>query len=140
MAKITASVGLGSSDLTSSPLSLNARFTLTTDGSAGLEETTGLTRIKIGTSATTIADASDFGDTAESQLAYIYLKNFSTNTSTPVFTDSVIIKVSDGANHLTVGHLAGGQACLLPYSANNDITVTADIADTVLEYIIVHAG
>ena len=141
MPKTTASVGLGSSDLTSNPLSLSARFSLTTDGTAGLEETTGLTRIKVGTSATTIADESeDFTNSGESQLAYIYLKNFSTNATTPVFTDSLIIKVSDGSNHLTLGHLAGGQACLLPYSANNDITITADTADTIVEYIIVHEG
>ena len=141
MPKTTASVGLGSSDLTSNPLSLTARFALTTDGTAGLEETTGLPRIKVGTAATAIADErADFTNNGESQLAFIYIKNFSTNATTPVFTDSLIVKVSDGSNHLTLGHLAGGQACLLPYSANNDITITADVANTIVEYIIVHEG
>ena len=142
MPKTTASVGLGSTDLTSNPLSLSSRFLLTTDGSAGLEETTGLTRIKVGTSPTTIADASaDFTNSGESQLAFIYIKNFSTNATTPVFTDSLIIKVSDASSsHLTLGHLAGGQACLLPYSGDNDITITADVANTIVEYIIIHEG
>lgn len=140
MAKTTVRTSISSSNITSDAFAITASFDVTTDGTAGLELTTGLTRTKIGTSATTIADASDFTNTGEDQLAYLFIKNFSSNTSSTVFTDSVIIKVSDGANHLTLGHLAGGQAVILPYSANNDITLTADVADTVVEYMLIHEG
>lgn len=140
MAKTTVRTSISSNNITSDAFSIATSFDITTDGTAGLELTTGLTRTKIGTSATTIADASDFSNTGEDQLAYLFIKNFSTNTSSTVFTDSVIIKVSDGSNHLTLGHLAGGQAVILPYSADNDITLTADVADTVVEYMLIHEG
>lgn len=140
MAKTTVRTSISSNNITSDAFSIATSFDVTTDGTTGLELTTGLTRTKIGTSATTIADASDFSNTGEDQLAYLFIKNFSTNTSSTVFTDSVIIKVSDGSNHLTLGHLAGGQAVILPYSANNDITLTADVADTVVEYMLIHEG
>ena len=140
MAKTTVRTSISSSNITSDAFSITASFDVTTDGTVGLELTTGLTRTKIGTSATTIADASDFSNTGEDQLAYLFIKNFSSNTSSTVFTDSVIIKVSDGSNHLTLGHLAGGQAVILPFSANNDITLTADVADTVVEYMLIHEG
>ena len=35
---------------------------------------------------------------------------------------------------------AGGQSVILPYSANSDIYLTADTADTVIEYMLIHAG
>jgi len=140
MAKTTIRLSIGSSDLTSDDFNLSAGFNVTSDGTTGLSLTTGLARTKIGTSATTIADASTFSNSGESQLAYIFIKNLSTNISSVVFTDSIIIKVSDGSNHLTLGHLAGGQSIILPYSADNDITLTADTADTYIEYMLVHAG
>jgi len=140
MAKTIVRSSISSNDITSDSFSISTSFNITSDGSAGLDLTTGLTRTKIGTSATTIVDASDFTNTGEDQLAYLFIKNFSTNTSSAVFGDSVIIKLDDGTNQLTLGHLAGGQAVILPYSADNDITLTADTADTVVEFMLIHAG
>ena len=131
---------MASSDLTSDAFSLAGAFNITTDGSTGLDLTTGLTRTKIGTSATIIADASTFSNTGESQLAYLFIKNFSSTPASVTFTDSIIIDVSDGSNHNVLGHLAGGQSIILPFSADNDIRLTADTADTVVEYMLVHAG
>lgn len=141
MPKTTVRVSMSSSDISSDPFTLTGAFGVTSDGTAGLDLLNGLTRTKIGTGAVIIADASTFTNTGEDQLAYLFIKNLSTNVSSTVFTDSIIIKVSDGgSNHLTLGHLAGGQSIVLPFSADNDITLTADVANTVVEYLLVHAG
>lgn len=140
MPKTTVRNSISSTDITSDSFNLSNSFSVTTDGSAGLDLTTGLTRVKQGTTATIIADASDFTNTGESQLAYLYIKNFSTNATSVVFTDSLIIEVSDGTNHLVLGHLAGGQSVILPFSASNDVRIKADTADTIVEYMLVHAG
>ena len=141
MAETTVRSSISSSNLTSDAFSITASFDLTTDGTAGLELTTGLTRTKIGTSPVTIADGSTFTNNGENQLAYLFIKNFSSNVSSTVFDDSVKIEVSDGSSsHLVLGHLAGGQAVILPYSANNDIRLTADVTDTVVEFMLIHEG
>ena len=132
--------GLSSKDIVSDSIALSDSQSLTTDGTAGLDLTSGLTRIKVGTSAETILDASTFSNNGESQLGYIYIKNFSATPSSIDFTDSIIIKLDDGSNQLTLGHLPGGHAAILPYSANNDLTITADVADTGGEYIHIHEG
>ena len=125
---------MSSSDLTSDPFTLTGSFNVTSDGTAGLDLTTGLTRTKIGTSATTIVASSGFSNTGESQLAYIYIKNFSSNVSSTVFTDAILITVGTAA----LGYLAGGQSVILPYSADSDLKLTADTADTVIEYQLIH--
>lgn len=125
---------MSSSDLTSDPFTLTGSFNVTSDGTAGLDLTTGLTRTKIGTSATTIVTSSDFANTGESQLAYIYIKNFSSNVSSTVFTDAILITVGTAA----LGYLAGGQSVILPYSADSDLKLTADTADTIIEYQLIH--
>lgn len=133
---------LSSKDISSDSLSLSDSQKITSDGSAGLDLTTGLKREKLASAAAVvIADGSTFTNNSESQLAYIYIKNFSTNISSPVFTDSVKIIVSDGSsNHLTLGHLPGGHAVILPFSANNDIQLHADTDNTIVEHILIHAG
>ena len=125
---------MASSDLTSDAFTLTGAFNVTSDGTAGLDLTTGLTRTKIGTSITTIVSASDFTNTGEDQLAYIYIENFSSNVSSTVFTDAVLITVGTAA----LGYLAGGQSIILPYSAESDLKLTADTADTVIEYQLIH--
>lgn len=140
MPKTTVRVSLSSSDISSDPFTLTGAYNVTTDGTTGLDLVNGLTRTKIGLSAVALADASTFTNTGENQLAFLFIKNYSTNPSAIVFTDSIVIKVDDGSAPLTLGHLAGGQSIILPFSADNDITVTADVADTVVEYCLVHAG
>ncbi len=131
---------MASSDISSDAFTLSGGFNVTSDGTAGLDLLNGLTRTKIGITATTIADASLFTNTGEDQLAYLFIKNFSTTPTSPTFTDAVKISVDDGSAPLVLGYLAGGQSIILPFSADNDITLTADIADTVVEYCLVHAG
>lgn len=135
-------IALSSKDITSDPISLSDSQKITSNGTAGLDLTTGLKREKLQASAAVvIADGSTFTNNSESQLAYIYIKNFSTNAASPVFTDSVKVIVSDGSsNHLTLGHLPGGHAIILPFSANNDIQLHADTNDTIVEHILIHAG
>ena len=143
MPKTTVKNVISSNNITSDAFSISSSFDVTTDGTAGLDLTTGLSRVKIPASDYLLVDASDYTNTGESQLAYVYIKNFSSNTGTTVFTDSIAIKLdgnADGTPDATLGYLAGGQSVILPYSANSDIYVTADTADTVVEYILVHAG
>lgn len=143
MPKTTVKNVISSNNITSDAFSISSSFDVTTDGTAGLDLTTGLSRVKIPASDHLLVDASDYTNTGESQLAYVYIKNFSSNTGTTVFTDSIAIKLdgnTDGTPDATLGYLAGGQSVILPYSAESDIYVTADTADTVVEYILVHAG
>lgn len=143
MPKTTVKNVISSNNITSDAFSISSSFDVTTDGTAGLDLTTGLSRVKIPASDHLLVDASDYTNTGESQLAYVYIKNFSSNTGTTVFTDSIAIKLdgnTDGTPDATLGYLAGGQSVILPYSAESDIYVTADTADTVVEFIIIHAG
>ena len=140
MATSTIKLSLNS-DITTSNVALGASFSLTTDGTAGLDLSTGLARVKIGTSDEVLVDASDFDATGEDQLAYVFIKNLSTNPSSITFTEAVAIKLdgdADGTADATLGYLAGGQSIILPYSAESDIMVKADVADTVLEYIVIY--
>jgi hypothetical protein len=141
MATTTISLGLSSSNLTSNKINLSTSFNVTSDGAVGLVETSGLTREKLpATTDTVVIDASDYSLSQESQLGYVLIRNLSTAPAAPVFTDSVIIKIVDGANSNVLGHLAGGQSAIFPFSAESDIVLNADIVDTYVEYIIVHAG
>ena len=134
-------IALSSKDIVSDAISLSDSQKITSNGTAGLDLTTGLKRQKLQSSAAVvIVDEDDYATKSESQLAYIYIKNFSTNAASPVFTDSVKILVSDGSStHLTLGHLPGGHAVILPYSANNDIQLHADTDNTIVEHILIHA-
>ena len=114
MAKTTVRTTISSNNITSDAFSITSSFDITSDGTNGLDLTTGLTRTKICITPTTIVDASDFTNTGEDQLAYLFIKNFSSNVSSTVFNDSVIIKLDDSTNQLTLGHLAGGQSVILP--------------------------
>ena len=143
MPKTTVKNVISSNNITSDAFSISSSFDVTTDGTAGLDLTTGLSRVKIPASDHLLVDASDYTNTGESQLAYVYIKNFSSNTGTTVFTDSIAIKLdgnTDGTPDATLGYLAGGQSVILPFSAESDIYVTADTANTVVEFIIIHAG
>jgi len=134
-------IALSSKDIVSDAIALSDSQKITSNGTAGLDLTTGLKRQKLQSSAAVvIVDEDDYATKSESQLAYIYIKNFSTNAASPVFTDSVKILVSDGSStHLTLGHLPGGHAVILPYSANNDIQLHADTDNTIVEHILIHA-
>tara|TARA_R100001591_G_scaffold115293_1_gene130644 strand:+ start:3233 stop:3577 length:345 start_codon:yes stop_codon:yes gene_type:complete len=112
---------------------LSGSFNIT-DGTNGHDLTTGLTREKLASGDNTILTASDYTATGESQLAYVFIKNFSSNVTSTVFTDAVAIKVGTAI----LGYLAGGQSIILPYSADNDLKLAADTADTVVEYQLVH--
>ena len=136
MPKTTVKLSMSSLDLTSSAFSVATSFNLTTDGTAGLDESTGLVRKKIPASLHTLISAADFSNSGESQLGYVFIKNFSTNASSTVFADSVAITVGSQL----VGHLAGGQSAIIPYSADGDFKVTADVVNTIIEFIYVNEG
>lgn len=135
MAKTTVKNVISSNNITSDPFSITSSFDITSDGTAGLDLTTGLAKIKLGAGDNTILTAADYTLTGENQLAYVYIKNFS-STTVATFTDAVAIKVGTAV----LGYLAGGQSIILPYSADNNLVLTADTANTVVEYILVHAG
>jgi len=136
MPKTTVKLSMSSLDLTSSAFSVATSFNLTTDGTAGLDESTGLVRKKVPASLETLLASADFSNSGESQLGYVYIRNFSSNASSVVFADSIAITIGTQK----VGHLAGGQSAIIPFSADGDFKVTADTADTIIEYMYVNEG
>ena len=71
MPKTTVKNVISSNNITSDAFSISSSFDVTTDGTAGLDLTTGLSRVKIPASDHLLVDASDYTNTGESQLAYV---------------------------------------------------------------------
>ena len=71
MATITAKITISSSDLTSDVLSLSKTFNLTSAAGAGINQTSGLTRLNGLNSITTIFAAANFSVDE----AYLFLNN-----------------------------------------------------------------
>ena len=119
-----ATINVTSSDMASSPINLNCSWTMYKDGSraTGLDITSGLNRVNMGTTnAGTIADASEF-DNDEAHM--LYIKNLST-------TAGQHLVLTCGS---VVGRLQPGAACLIPWGGNTDFTVTQGTADMEWEY------
>mgnify|MGYP003136898888 CR=1 FL=1 len=120
----TATINISSSNMASSPINLSCTFNMYKDGtrSTGLDITSGLNRVNMGTTnAGTIADASEF-DSNEAHVMYI--KNLSTTAG-----EHLLITIGS-----VVGRLQPGAACLIPWGGNTDFSVTQGVADMEWEY------
>ena len=119
-----ATINVTSSDMASSPINLNCSWTMYKDGSraTGLDVTSGLNRVNMGTqNAGIIADQSEYDD---DEAHMIYIKNLST-------TAGQHLVLTCGS---VVGRLQPGAACLIPWGGNTDFTVTQGTADMEWEY------
>ena len=144
MATINASIAINSSDLTSSPISINNSMTMMKAGTChGLENTSGLVRRKL--TATTLIDlvtvgAQMYGTPTSGGANKLYIKN--TGTSTTDYIDVAIgdsetdsaeeLLATGGDSKITLGRLYGGDWMLIPFegSSNNDIMVAPSTAET----------
>jgi len=144
MATINASIAINSSDLTSSPISINNSMTMMKAGTChGLENTSGLVRRKL--TATTLIDlvtvgAQMYGTPTSGGANKLYIKN--TGTSTTDYIDVAIgdsetdsgeeLLATGGNSKITLGRLYGGDWMLIPFegSSNNDIMVAPSTAET----------
>ena len=144
MATINATIAINSSDLTSSPISINNTMTMMKAGTChGLENTSGLVRRSF--TATTLVDlvtvgAQMYGTPTASKANKLYIKN--TGTSTTDYVDILIgasavdsdeeLLATAGNSKITLGRLYGGDWMLIPFegTANNDIMVAPSTAET----------
>jgi hypothetical protein len=133
MATTTATITLGSSDISDSAISISNTATLTNVGTdTGMTKTTGLTRVE--TSATSNVVILDSGATTRAQ----------TITRGKVFMQNLNDR-GDGTKYVTVlqgaveiGRLYGGDWMFFPWDggSGDDIEITpSSTTDTTIEYI-----
>ena len=149
MATINATIAINSSDLTSSPISINNTMTMLKAGTChGLENTSGLVKRKF--TAVTDVDlvtvgAQMYGTPTASKACKLYIKNTGTST-----TDYVRVGIGDatgdeellaagGSSVITLGRLYGGDWMLIPFegTSNNDILCKPSTAEkTTVEWML----
>jgi hypothetical protein len=115
MATTTATITLSSSDLSSQALSISSTTTLLKAGlTAGIDQTTGLTR-KLYATAQTGTTLNRRGRLCTDAKAHkVYIKNVGTST-TEYFT------IELGASNILIGRLYGGDWMFIPYGGEHDI-------------------
>ena len=126
----TATISVSSSNMASSPINLSCTWTMYKDASrsVGLDITSGLNRVNMGTTnAGIIADQSEVDD---DEGHMIYIKNLSTTAGQHL----IITATNVSAQASVVGRLQPGAACLFPWAGNSDISVTQGTADMDWEY------
>ena len=128
MATITAKITISSSDLTSDVLSLSKTFNLTSTAGAGINQTSGLTRLNGLNSITTIFAAANFSVDE----AYLFLNNTDSTKGNQV-------TLTLGSQKTAV--LQGGDSVFMAIDPSAlDIKLTADQASTTVEYQLFHNG
>tara|TARA_R110002153_G_scaffold103964_2_gene241477 strand:+ start:1067 stop:1453 length:387 start_codon:yes stop_codon:yes gene_type:complete len=128
MATTTAKITISSSDLTSDTLSITKTFNLTSTAGAGINQTSGLTRLNGLNSLTTIFAAADFS----ADEAYLFLNNTDSTKGNQV-------TLTLGSQKTAV--LQGGDSVFMAIDPSAlDIKLTADQASTTVEYQLFHNG
>ena len=128
MATTTAKITISSSDLTSDTLSITKTFNLTSTAGAGVNQTSGLTRLNGLNSITTIFAAADFS----ADEAYLFLNNTDSTKGNQV-------TLTLGSQKTAV--LQGGDSVFMAIDPSAlDIKLTADQASTTVEYQLFHNG
>jgi len=127
------------SDISSNEISLNSKFAVTTNGSTGVTESTGVARRVIGTSDVLLIDISASPVSLIAAKAVLYIKNVDST-----FTDYVDVKFGNtGGTYMNSLRIYGGQFAVLPLSCltdgdgagtDVDINVVAATASTTIEY------
>ena len=147
MATTTLTLGI-TSDISSNTISISESMTVTTDGTTGVTEATGVARKLVGTSDAILIDidaaaAGILPLTIVDKKAVLYIKNLDAT-----FTDYVDIKVGNVAGgageHSRALRIYGGQFAVLPLDTDDqhdgsgssmvDIYTDAASADTLIEY------
>jgi hypothetical protein len=122
--KTTATINVNSSDISSNPVNLSCTFTMYKDASrsVGLDVTSGLNRMNLGT--TTIAVIGTAAQYNSDEGGMMFIKNLSTTAG-----EHLLITIGS-----VVGRLQPGAACLIPWGGNTDFSVTQGAADMEWEY------
>ncbi len=141
MATTTLTLGI-TSDISSNTLDISESMTVTTDGSTGVTETSGVARKEIGTGNTVLIDISAEPVSLIGKKAVLYIKNLD-----GTFTDYVDLKIGNpptADQHAEVLRIYGGQFAVLPLvnstsidadgGIDGDVVVTAASASTLIEY------
>jgi|TARA_R100000479_G_scaffold176440_1_gene130887 hypothetical protein len=139
MATTTLTLGL-TSDISSNPLDISVSMNVTTDGSTGVSESSGLARKSVGTAVVTLIDLTGEPVSLVDKKAVLYIKNCD-----GTFTDYVDVRFGDtDAEHARALRIYGGQFAVLPLlnddnvsggsTADGDVEVIAASADTLIEY------
>jgi len=138
MATTTLTLGI-TSDISSNAIDISTNFNVTTDGSAGVTESTGIARKKVGTSDIVLIDLSATPTDILGDKAVLYLKN-----TDSTFTNYVDVKFGNtGGTYMNSLRIYGGQFAVLPLSTatdgdgagtDADVNVIAANASTNLEY------
>ena len=131
MATTTATITLSSSDLSSQALSISSTTTLLKAGlTAGIDQTTGLTRKLYATvqTATALIASADYTDAKAHK---VYIKNVGTST-TEYFTIEI------GASNILIGRLYGGDWMFIPYGGEQDIDIDSSAVNMQLEYMVIY--
>ena len=154
MATINATIAINSSDLTSSPISINNTMTMLKAGTChGLEKTSGLVRRSF-TSTNHVdlvaAGAQNYGTPTASDsgaASKIYIKNTGTSSTDYVIiglgnasTSGTITASAVDGSHVNIGRLYGGDWMLIPAHMKatvGDITIQPSTAETsTVEYML----
>ena len=142
MATTTLTLGI-TSDISSDAIDISTNFNITTNGSTGVSETSGIARKSIGTANTVLLDISADPVELIAKKAVLYIKNCDAT-----FADYVDVKIGDvsGANHAETLRIYGGQFAVLPLvnstnidastGTDGDVNVIAASASTLIEYAI----
>ena len=139
MATTTLTLGM-TSDISSNPLDISVSMNVTTDGSTGVSESSGLARKSVGTAVVTLIDLTGEPVSLVDKKAVLYIKNCD-----GTFTDYVDVRFGDTDNeHARALRIYGGQFAVLPLlnddnvsggsTADGDVEVIAASADTLIEY------
>jgi hypothetical protein len=139
MATTTLTLGL-TSDISSNPLDISVSMNVTTDGSAGVSESSGLARKSVGTAVVTLIDLTGEPVSLVDKKAVLYIKNCD-----GTFADYVDVRFGDTDNeHARALRIYGGQFAVLPLAnstsidadggIDGDVMVKAASADTLIEY------
>lgn len=129
MATTNATISISSADIVSDVFSLVKTMSLTSDGTTGLTQTTGLNRLNnISTSAgTTIAASGSYSGSYN----WLFISNLDST-----FTNFITVRVGAQA----IGRIPGGTSALIPWSAAADLSILAVSASTTVEYCLFNAG
>jgi len=127
------------SDISSDLVDLSTNFKVTTDGSTGVTESTGVARKTIGTSDVLLIDISASPISLIAAKAVLYIKN-----TDSTFTDYVDVKFGNtGGTYMNSLRIYGGQFAVLPLSCltdgdgagtDVDVNVIAATVNTTIEY------
>jgi len=144
MATTTLTLGI-TSDISSNVIDISTNFNVTTDGTTGVTESTGVSRIKVGVvSDRLILDISGAPVDLIDKKAVAYFKN--TDSTFGNYIDIKIGNAPTADEHAEVLRIYGGQFAVLPLRNSTDIDadggIDADIyaiaanASTLLEYAV----